>query len=212
MLVTVTDEVESRRQAAEVFGERFPEIERYVDILTYRGVEWGLLGPREPERIWARHILNCAALDSVIPHGVAVADVGSGAGLPGLVIAILRPDLQVTLIESLHRRAEFLRLAVDKLGLGSRVDVLLGRAEDQSLTVDIVTCRAVANLTRLIGWTTPLFLPEGRLVALKGDRAEGEVSEARSTLRKQQLTAEVMSLRAHPSSEPTRAVVVRRSV
>lgn len=202
---------QAREVAAAVYGQRFELISRYVDILTGRGIEWGLLGPREPERIWSRHILNCAALSELLPEGMDVVDIGSGAGLPGLPVAILRPDLQVTLVESLKRRSEFLELAVDELGLGDRVRVIRGRAEEQKLSPDVVTCRAVAPLDKLIKWTAPHFLPDGQLIALKGERAEAEVEEHASELARRRLSATVMSIRAHQLAEPTQAVVVRRS-
>ncbi|MGA4670030.1 16S rRNA (guanine(527)-N(7))-methyltransferase RsmG [Propionibacteriaceae bacterium Y1923] len=204
-------EAAARDIARRVYGDQSETIERYVDILTSRGVEWGLLGPREPERIWSRHILNCAALDGLVPQGSRVIDVGSGAGLPGLVLAILRPDLEVVLVESLLRRATFLELAVDELGLSPRVSVVRGRAEEQKVTADVVTCRAVAPLQKLLKWTTPHFLPHGRLVALKGASAPEEVAAAAQELRRHKLVAEVVSIRADQEAEATQAIVVRRA-
>lgn len=202
---------QAREVAVAVYGPRFAHISRYVDIVTRRGIEWGLLGPREPERIWSRHILNCAALSELLPQGTDVVDIGSGAGLPGLPVAILRPDLRVTLVESLKRRAEFLDLAVAELGLGDRVRVIRGRAEEQKLTPDVVTCRAVAPLDKLVRWTAPYLLPHGQLIALKGERAEAEVNEHSAELARRRLSATVMSIRAHQLAEPTQAVVVRRT-
>ena len=129
--------LELHRRSAEALS-------RYVDILAKRGIEWGLLGPREGDKLWQRHIANSVALNDAIPQGVEVADVGSGAGLPGIPIAITRPDLTVTLIEPLLRRANFLTLAVEELGLEDRVEVLRSRAEDTKRRYDVVVCRAVA--------------------------------------------------------------------
>lgn len=205
------DEIEARRVAEVVYGVNAKAIHCYVDILTSRGIEWGLLGPREPERIWSRHILNCAALTSVLSEGVDVVDIGSGAGLPGLPVAILRPDLRMTLVESLQRRSQFLELAVDELGLADRVTVVRGRAEEQHLSPDVVTCRAVAPLEKLIKWTAPQFLPDGQLIALKGDRAEQEVRDCAKELQRRKLVAEVRTIRASQQAEATQAVIARRA-
>lgn len=196
--------------AERVFGDRFEQISRYVDILTSRGVEWGLLGPREPARIWSRHILNCAALGGLLPQGSSVMDIGSGAGLPGIVLAVLRPDLEVVLVESLLRRANFLELAVVELGLEDRVTVVRGRAEEQKRRVDVVTCRAVAPLEKLLRWSASAFLPGGMLVALKGESAQDEVRAAAKELDRRRLFAEVVQIRADQATEATQAIVVRR--
>ena len=201
----------AREAAPEVYGKQFETISQYVDILLTRGLAWGLIGPREPERIWSRPILNCAALESLLPQGIDMIDVGSGAGLPGLPLAILRPDLTVTLVESLERRANFLRLAVEELGLGGCVQVVRGRAEEQKLTADIVTCRAVAPLEKLLKWTSSYFLPHGSMVALKGERAESDVKDAARELERRKLLAEVLTVRAHQRTEPTQAVIVRKA-
>ncbi len=140
------------------------------ELLATHGVERGLLGPREVPRLWERHLLNCAVLEPLIPADAAgLCDVGSGAGLPGLVLAALRPDLAVTVLEPLLRRTTFLTEAVDALGL-TRVEVLRGRAEDWAgrRTWPVVTARAVAPLDRLAGWCLPLLTPGGLLLALKG--------------------------------------------
>lgn len=156
-------------------------LEQYADLLASVGVERGLIGPREVDRIWARHILNCAVVAdpsiSLVPQQVSVADVGSGAGLPGLVWAIARPDLHVTLIEPLLRRTTFLSETVDALGVADRVEVTRGRAEaDQTPTFDVVTARAVAPLERLLPWTVSLIAVGGSLVALKGSSAADEIA------------------------------------
>ncbi|MGA4506696.1 16S rRNA (guanine(527)-N(7))-methyltransferase RsmG [Propionibacteriaceae bacterium G1746] len=208
----VADDSAARQVAERVYGERFETISQYVDILTSRGIEWGLLGPREPERIWTRHILNSAAMESLLPRGASVMDLGSGAGLPGLPLAILRPDLRVVLVESLQRRATFLQLAVDELGLSDRVDVVRGRAEETRLAVDVVACRAVAPLDKLVRWSAGHFLPDGQLMALKGDRAEQDLADAAVELKRRKLRGEVLTVRADQLADPTQVVVVRRAV
>jgi len=199
--------VEPAVLASEIYGERFQSLNRYVDILRSTGVEWGLLGPREADRLWDRHILNCAALSELIAADRTVADVGSGAGLPGIPLALLRPDLQLTLIEPLLRRSTFLTQTVDELGLGPRVRVVRSRAEDHHQTYDVVVSRALAPLDRLIGWCNPLRSPGGIILALKGSSAANEVKAAETELRATHLNAEVVQARAHPAAEP--ATVVR---
>lgn len=179
---------------ASVFGDKSEEIYRFVEILANRGIEWGLIGPREQGRLWERHVLNSVALSPLLPQGASVVDVGSGAGLPGIPLAILRPDLRLALLEPLLRRVNFLTLAVSELGLGSRVEVVRGRAEDHSGRYGVVTCRAVAPLPRLLGWCLPLMAPGGRLLALKGSSAASEVEAAAGELRRARVSASVMSL------------------
>lgn len=170
------------------------------------------MGPREADRLWDRHVLNSLALTDVIPQGLSVADVGSGAGLPGIPLAIARPDLQVTLIEPLLRRSDFLKGVVDELSLGDRVRVERIRAEDCDDVFDAVTCRAVASLDKLVKWCTPLFYPAGKLYALKGSSAEREVEEAAGLLSRSGLAAEVRTVRAHTAAEVTYVVVVGAGV
>lgn len=168
-----------------MFGvERLPLAQQYADLLATDGVVRGLIGPREAPRLWQRHLLNSAVLGELVPEGASVADVGSGAGLPGLVLAIARPDIQVTLVEPLLRRTRFLDEAVESLALGDRVEVVRGRAEDLagSVAADVVTARAVAPLERLVRWCLPLVAPGGAIVAMKGASAGAEVEEARETL------------------------------
>lgn len=196
--------------AGEVFGDAVPSIERYVDILTTRGVEWGLMGPKEAPRIWGRHIFNSAALSTLVPEGCQVADVGSGAGLPGIPLAIARPDIRITLIEPLLRRSNFLTGVVEELGLGDRVDVLRGRAEDVGQHFDIVTARAVAKLPTLVGWTRGLIGQGGELLALKGASAQEELDNAQKVLKKYHLASEVLVVRAHPDTEVTHVVRITK--
>jgi len=165
--------------AEALFGERLPLATRYAELLVTDGVERGLIGPREAPRIWDRHLLNCAAVAELIPQGATVQDVGSGAGLPGIVLAVARPDLTVTLIEPLARRSVFLTEAVATLGL-DRTSVVRARAEEcvgKLSPADVVTARAVAALDRLAGWCLPLTAVGGRLLAFKGTSAAAEVAE-----------------------------------
>ena len=197
--------------AVRLYRDNYKTIRQYVDILASRGVDWGLIGPREIGRLWERHILNSIALESLIPEGCRVADVGSGAGLPGIPLAILRPDLEMTLIEPMLRRSNFLTEALDELGLDDRVTVVRGRAEDVDLHVDVVVSRAVAKLATLINWTADLIVDSGSLLALKGQSADDEVVKAKKELSKRRLSAEVLLIRADPASDVTRAVRVRRT-
>ncbi len=165
--------------AAEVFGAVLPQLAAYAALLVGPGVERGLLGPRETPRLWERHLLNCAGLSALIEDGQVVLDLGSGAGLPGLVLALQRPGVQVVLVESLQRRATFLSEAVESLGLRNTL-VRRARAEELAgkLEVDVVTARAVAPVDRLAGWALPLLGRGGRLLALKGEQAAVELAAA----------------------------------
>lgn len=172
--------------AREFFGERLAEAVRYGELLADAGVRRGLIGPREVPRLWERHLLNCAVLSEAVPEGVTVCDVGSGAGLPGIPLALVRPDLRITLLEPLLRRTNFLQEVVELLGL-DHVTVVRGRAEEVLGTlapVQVVTARAVAPLDRLAGWGVPLLRPYGEMLALKGDTAEEELHGARAALQK----------------------------
>lgn len=196
---------------AEVFGDQLKSVEQYVDILLDRGISWGLLGPREGDRLWDRHVLNSVAPAELLPDAASVADVGSGAGLPGIPLALLRPDLEVTLVEPLLRRATFLTQAVEELGLGARVTVVRSRAEDHRVQYDAVLSRALAPLPRLVAWCDPLRRPDGVILALKGRSAEEELVEARRDLERRGLVGDVLSVRAHPAVEPTSVVRLRSS-
>lgn len=192
--------------AEQVFGDRLPLALRYAELLATDGIVRGLIGPREAPRLWDRHLLNCAVLAERIPAGVSVADVGSGAGLPGIVLGVARPDLRVVLIEPLARRSAFLEEAVEALGLDG-VTVLRARAEELAGSlvagrpagkrqatsasrearfepVDVVTARAVAPLDRLAGWCLPLLVPGGRVLAMKGSTATEEVAEHAAAVRR----------------------------
>ena len=194
--------------ASDVFGSALPTAIAYADLLADAGVERGLVGPREVERIWERHLLNCAAVSMAVPHGAAVTDIGSGAGLPGLPLALARSDVRVTLVEPLLRRSTFLAEAVQMLGLPS-IHVVRARAEDlPPRSVEVVVARAVAPLDKLARSTLPLLRPGGRLVAMKGRAAEQELAAATTTLRR--LRARSFDVRdlVLPGVEATRAVVV----
>jgi 16S rRNA (guanine527-N7)-methyltransferase len=170
------------RAALLVFGDRLPIAQRYAELLAGVGVERGLIGPREAERLWDRHLLNCAVIEPAIPAGAQVLDIGSGAGLPGLVLAIARPDLRLELVEPMERRTVFLREAVVELGLDA-VTVTRARASELSgPRCDVVTARAVAPLRRLLPEAMPLVRVGGRLLAIKGSSAQEELDAARLEL------------------------------
>jgi len=170
--------------AAHVFGRRLPLAEQFSAILADSGVSHGLIGPREVSRLWERHVLNCAVIHPAIAAGQTVIDVGSGAGLPGLALAIARPDLDVHLVEPMLRRTNWLSMAVAELGL-TNVVVHRGRAEQfwGTLSAPVVTARAVARLSELAGWCLPLLLPGGSLLAIKGSSLERELAVDREALR-----------------------------
>jgi len=164
--------------ARSVFGDRLGLAVQYAHLLATDGVVRGLIGPREAPRLWDRHLLNCAVIADLIETGSSVLDVGSGAGLPGIVLAIARPDLKLTLVEPLARRCDFLVEVVEALALEERVEVVRARAEEYSGPLaDVVTARAVAPLDRLAGWCLPLARAGGRLLALKGSSAADEIAE-----------------------------------
>jgi 16S rRNA (guanine527-N7)-methyltransferase len=168
-----------RPVAQAVFGSRYALAERYVELLAGPGAGRGLIGPREADRLWERHMLNSAVLGELVPDGYQVLDVGSGAGLPGIPLALARPDLAIVLLEPMARRVAWLQDVVAELGLA--VSVHRGRAEDPQVRdelggQDVVTARAVAPLGRLASWCLPLVAPGGRLLAVKGATAGDEVA------------------------------------
>lgn len=172
-----------RDLAAQLFGERLPLAERFTAMLEEQGEERGLIGPREVDRLWERHVLNCALMSRAVDPTVrTLADVGSGAGLPGVVLAIARPDLEITLIETMQRRCQWLEEVDQELGLG--LEVVRARAEELhgQRTFDVVTARAVAALDKLAKWTLPLVAVGGELVAMKGSSAADEIAKAEKTL------------------------------
>jgi 16S rRNA (guanine527-N7)-methyltransferase len=183
--VQVSRETETIADAVveQWFGPAAALARRYVEVLSTDGVRRGLLGPREVPRIWSRHVLNCVVIHPLVAQHSTVGDLGSGAGLPGIVLALARPDLTVTLIEPLLRRSAFLEAVAASLEL-TNVTVVRARAEDLAGTraYDVVVARAVAPLDRLAGWALPLCVPGGELVALKGSSVQDEVSRAGPTL------------------------------
>lgn len=168
--------------AFAIFGPRLQLAERYAEALASVGMERGLIGPHELDRLWDRHLLNCAVIEELFDRCDRVVDIGSGAGLPGLPLAIARPDLRIVLVEPLLRRSKFLREVIGDLGLA--VEVLTGRAEEprvrnQLAGSDVVVSRAVARLDKLTAWSMPLLRSGGRMLAIKGERAHDEVQEHR---------------------------------
>lgn len=164
--------------ATEVFGAALPGARAYADLLATHGVERGLIGPREVDRLWDRHLLNSAVIGELIPDRARVVDLGSGAGLPGIPLALIRPDLDITLVEPMARRVSWLDEVVAALRLPVRV--IRGRAEEPAVKdrvggADVVTARAVAPLARLSEWSLPLLRPGGLLIAIKGVSARTEV-------------------------------------
>lgn len=167
--------VSRETRASELFGNRGLKALRYAELLSTTAIERGLIGPSEADRIWERHIENCYPLSTLCDEGKSVADVGSGAGLPGVVLALARPDLRITLIEPLKRRVEFLNEVVSELDLA--IEVMQSKAEGVKRTFHHVTARAVAPLQRLIESTWHLLEPQGSLLAMKGERAAEEIHE-----------------------------------
>lgn len=197
-------------EAERVFGEQLGLARRYADLLATTGISHGLVGPREAPRLWERHLMNCAVMHSLLPEGSAIADIGSGAGLPGLVLAVRRPDLEVHLVEPLLRRTTWLTSAVEDLGL-TNVTIHRGRAEEVSLEVPAVTARAVASLDKLVSWSFPLLTPGGRLLALKGEAGGQELKDARPLLRGYGVTrAELHVIGEGQISDPVRVVDIER--
>lgn len=200
--------------AAGVFGERLTLAESYVSWLRTAGTQRGLIGPREADRLWSRHVLNCAVVAELVPANSTVADVGSGAGLPGIPLALARPDLTMSLIEPLLRRSDFLSEVVADLGLADRVEVVRSRAEDLpgGRAFDVVTARAVAPMHRLARWTLPLVRPRGLLLAMKGEAVDEELRDSAALM--ETMGAESWTVERVGGSvvaPPTVVAVVRRS-
>jgi 16S rRNA (guanine527-N7)-methyltransferase len=195
-------------EAAAVFGDMLPAAEHYVRLLAGPGVEWGLLGPREVPRLWTRHVLNCAAVTDLVPRPSTLVDLGSGAGLPGIVLALLLPDVEVTLLERMERRAAFLTQCVAELNLVN-ARVRRDTAEEVTgLAADVVTARAVAPLDRLAGLAVGLVRPGGLILAIKGATADQEVAQARPVLRRLGIR-EVTVVRVGDGKVDRAATVVR---
>lgn len=197
----------------EHFGDAiWKNLLRFGELLESEGELRGLIGPRERDKLWSRHILNSTAIVDFLPQNASLVDVGSGAGFPGLVAAIIRPDLTVNLVDSLGRRADWLSYVVDDLQL-SNVTVHNKRAEEMVgvISADVATARAVAALKKLLPWTMPLVRPGGQLVALKGGRAEEEIEKADKELRKFKADwVDVHDVDVWGTSEGTRVLVVQK--
>ncbi len=196
-------------QAAAVFGDRLPLAEHFVAILADTGISHGLIGPREAPRLWDRHVLNCAVAHRAVERSSRaprqqVADVGSGAGLPGLALAIARPDLEIHLIEPLTRRTGWLSGTIATLGLDNAV-VHTARAEAMwdRLTVPYVTARAVTGIVQLAAWTLPLLSPGGSLLALKGARAQEELATNHAALQRMGVVDASIEILGEELTEPT---------
>ncbi|MDR2373902.1 MAG: 16S rRNA (guanine(527)-N(7))-methyltransferase RsmG, partial [Bifidobacteriaceae bacterium] len=197
----------------EFFGPALPGVERLAELLRANAVERGLMGPREMERLWERHLINSGVLAGFLPDAGLVVDVGSGAGLPGLVLAIQRPDLDFELVDSMGRRTDWLREAAGALGL-DRVTVTRARAEDLGArrTASAVVSRAVARLDKLAAWTTGLLRPGGVFLALKGAGAADELAGCAPQMIARGLAApEVLELAPLPGIDPTYVVRALRA-
>lgn len=199
-------------EASVVFSEHIDRARQFTQALAEHGEERGLIGPLEPPRLWTRHILNSAVAAPLFPTGGRVGDIGSGAGLPGLVLAIARPDVQWVLIEPMERRVAWLQEQTDALGL-ENVEVVRARGEDwkQGPVLDAVTARAVSALKTLIPLTAPLLRPGGELILLKGANAANEIEAAEKVIRKHRLTdVRVEVVGEGLITEPTRVIRATR--
>lgn len=205
----MNDITPAEQRAAEIiFGKRLPVAARFVEHLASSGIERGLLGPREVPRLWGRHVLNCAVVEELIGAGAKVADVGSGAGLPGVALAISRPDLELTLIEPLERRVQWLNEVCADLEL-TNVRILRGRAEEvtDAVQADVVTARAVSALVKLAPITVPLLNGSGEVLAIKGRSATEELAKAETRLRRLGASeSSVLTVGADVLKEPTTVV------
>ncbi|MFL6143911.1 MAG: 16S rRNA (guanine(527)-N(7))-methyltransferase RsmG [Labedaea sp.] len=202
--------------AEAVFGSGLPRAIEFAELLAEHGVQRGLIGPREVDRLWDRHLLNSAVVAGLVPQSARVVDLGSGAGLPGIPLAIVRPDLRITLLEPMARRVEWLEQVAARLGLN--VTVVRGRAEEVAVKQrlggsDVVVARAVAPLARLCEWGLPLLRPGGSLVALKGATAPDEIARDRAAVaRAGGGEPRVETCGVEMLSDPATAVVVDRVV
>ena len=202
--------------ATLVFDATLPLAERYGALLAQDATARGLIGPREIPRLWDRHLLNCAVLTELIPHEARVVDVGSGAGLPGVPMAIRRRDLTLDLVEPMLRRTTFLTEVVERLELADRVRIVRGRADEPRVRTTVgaaawVVARAVAPLDRLVRWCLPLLAPGGSLLALKGASASSEVEVHRRAVQAfGAAKVTIVPVGESMGIEPTWVVVVQR--
>ncbi|MBG6122715.1 16S rRNA (guanine527-N7)-methyltransferase [Corynebacterium aquatimens] len=197
--------------AAAIFGDRLPIAQAYHDSLATTAAQRGFIGPKEVDRLWSRHILNCAVIGEAFAEGIHVADIGSGAGLPGIPLAIARPDLSITLIEPLLKRSTYLGEVTEELGLDN-VTVIRGRAEEQkSLLFDVVTSRAVAPLGKLSTWSLPLVKRGGAMVAMKGSSISEElVRDAKEIAKAGGVDAEILTVGEKVLEQPTTLIRIVR--
>jgi 16S rRNA (guanine527-N7)-methyltransferase len=193
-------------EAAAIFGDRIGLARAYAAALARDSDTLGLLGPRELERLWSRHVLNSAVVAELVPAGATVADVGSGAGLPGIPMAIVQPDAHFTLIEPMERRSDWLIQVCEEIGL-TNVEVRRARAEEVGSVYDIVTARAVSALSKLLRMTVDLTRAGGEILALKGSKAAEEVAEAQKIAKKLKISGfEILTVGAQHLAEPTTIV------
>jgi len=196
--------------AKEIFGEHLNTAVLYAEKLANDSDTYGLLGPRELDKLWSRHILNSAVVAARLSPGDNVADIGSGAGLPGLPMAIVRPDCRFTLVEPMERRSDWLKETAKHLGL-SNVRVFRARGEDLDPQFNVVTARAVAAMPKLIRFAAPSLLPGGKIIALKGAKAEEEIEEAKKLAKKFKLESfEVVYAGENTLEQPTKLVEVKK--
>lgn len=207
--VAATQVEQPTQEMRELFGLAFGAAEHFAQMLVEEGELRGLLGPRELPRLWSRHLVNSAAVVPFLPARGTVADIGSGAGFPGIVVALLRPDLDITLIETMERRTAWLQDVVDELDLDN-VTIRRARAEEVKDRFDVVTARAVANLSKLVRLTAPLLRQGGCLLALKGAKAQAEVEDAKYVIKKARLEPALVHEVVTPGEETTMVVEVRR--
>jgi 16S rRNA (guanine527-N7)-methyltransferase len=208
--IDFTPEVEPK-EAQEVYGEYITQARQYFDLLVRDGDLLGLIGPRELPKLWSRHILNSAVVADLVEDGQLVADVGSGAGFPGIPMAILRPKVKFVLIEPMERRANWLAdVVVPTLGL-ENVKVLRGRAEEAPLrNYDVTTARAVSALPKLLRMLVPLTAPGGQVLAMKGSKAQDEIEESRALAKKLKIDSfEIVTVGENLLVDPTTVVRVR---
>ena len=192
--------------AARIFGTGIEAARKYTAALVRDGEVLGLLGPREYPKIWTRHVLNSAVVAELVPAGVTVADVGSGAGLPGIPMAIAQPEAEFVLIEPMERRSDWLKQQVEELGL-TNVRVLRARAEEVGEAFDVVTARAVKALPQLLQMCVPMTKHGGEIIALKGEKAQLEIDDSKRLMKKLEIESfEIVFTGAHFLDEPTRVV------
>ena len=192
--------------AARIFGTGIEAARKYTAALVRDGEVLGLLGPREYPKIWSRHVLNSAVVAELVPAGVTVADVGSGAGLPGIPMAIAQPEAEFVLIEPMERRSDWLKQQVEELGL-TNVRVLRARAEEVGEAFDVVTARAVKALPQLLQMCVPMTKHGGEIIALKGEKAQLEIDDSKRLMKKLEIESfEIVFTGAHFLEEPTRVV------